>query len=213
MNCRPAVPAILLLVLAPAGLTRAQEEIKKAGANDAVPLYDLQGATLIDSLEKNFYGRDPGQSLTLRDSIYLFSPTDPRDHLATHFVQLPPGKARAVKISLTFLEPELSGSNLIVLVQDGGLATLQELRPLPNSAATLSFVQDVSIPGSASTLRLAFLSAELKPTNLPDRVKIEYYGPGKPVGEGFSAGFYILVAALAITAVAVILRLRRKKPA
>src|SRR5712692_10519636 len=145
MNWKSVLATALFLFLAASRAASAQEGTKKTGL-EAARLFDEEGKALIDSLEKNLYGRDTGKALTLRGPAYVFSPTDPKDHLTTHFLHLPAGKARTARISLSFAEPEPSGSNLVVLVQAGGFATLQELRPRPNSTGELSFSQDVSVP-------------------------------------------------------------------
>ena len=218
MNRKPVLANVLLLCLLASVVTRAQEGAKKGGSDEVVRLYEQEGKALIDSLEKNYYGRDTAKALTLRGSVYLFSPTDPKDHLATPFQHLPArsvGKARVARVSLLFSGPEPSGSNLVVLVQRDGFGVLQELRPHPDSAAALSSSQDVPIPPSAAALRLLFMSPELKPTNLPNRVEVEcLYSVVEESAAGERWALYILVAAIGIAGVVVIFcRMRKAKPA
>lgn len=224
MRCKGVAAKTLLLLLAPIVVVRGQEGTNKAGLEGVVRLYEEDGKALIDSLEKNYYGRNTSQALELRGSTYLFSPTDPKDHLATHFLRLPApsaGKGRVARISLSFVEPEPSGSKLVIAVQIEGYVTLQQLQPRPDSAATLSTSEEVNIPASASTLRLTLTSTESEPTNLPSRVRIECgysrsgeaAGEGKAAGEGPSVGLYVLLIAVGIITLVVIFRVMRKRPA
>ena len=203
---------LLLLFLAP---TLAGQPTAKDGSGGNVHLYEEQGKTLIDSLEKNFYGRENVGPVTLRDSGYLFTPTDPKDHLATHFLQVPTGKRRLARVYLWFPEEARSGSSLGVLVQDRGLATLQQFAPRPDPAGALSTSQDVTIPDSVDAIRVVFVPTDSKPAYLPSRVKIEcgYSGSEERAETHSRSGVYLAVIAAGAIGVAILVRLLKRRVA
>ena len=203
----------LSVALATITIARGQETTKKL-----VLVYEQDGKALIDSLEKNFYGRDTSKALTLRGSTYVLSPTDPRDHVATPFQPLPAksdGTPRVARISLSFSEREPPGSNLVISVQDQGFNTLAQLWPRPDSAAALPSSQDVSIPDSTSKIRLVFVSVDSKPVSLPNRLKVECEssGSGPLAGERHSLGWYVVLIGLGVIAIVVIGRLVKRRSA
>ena len=82
---RPAKPLVgLILLMSVVGESKANPPWP-----NAVLLYRKEGAAVARSLERNFYGTEKGSVELTKPGSIIFKPTDPADHLATPFVNLP----------------------------------------------------------------------------------------------------------------------------
>jgi hypothetical protein len=138
-------------------------------------LFKYSGKTLADKLEKNYYGQFTQNAIALHaDGSFLFSPTSPRDHLATPFaplVQPAEGGAAWLRLKLKFAATARPSLGCKILIQDSLLRTLFESDCV--KSALNSDDQYFQVPPGVTKLRATIQSANQTPTYLPTEISLE----------------------------------------
>ena len=138
-------------------------------------LLKLSGRSLIDKLEKNYYGHVTQTTTSLfADESILFSPTSPKDHLATPFVPLVPrsgGGSAWVRLKIASSATARPDAKCKILVQDGSLITLFESDC--GKGAADSEAHYFQVPLSATKLRATIQSTNETPTYLPTGISLD----------------------------------------
>ena len=184
-----------------------------ADLRNPVLLMERQGSDLIASLEKNIYGPgDHAHVLTVAPGGALFHPTDPRDHLATHYVGVPSllGQPRAMRVDLSLGPKDDNSAGLKLIVQSDGATEIATFSPDPSDAVNGVWSTTLPVPNSARQIRLVMLSENGTVVRIPSRIKITSEKPLLPGIAIAAIGAVIIALGILVWS---LLRKRAKAPA
>jgi len=187
--------AVVLATLAATGGPVVADVKTPAPPSDTVLLFQKQGSALVRSLDVNLYG--PGShkhALEITGRGILFKPTDPADHLATPFLDLPFafGQRRDLLIELALPGKDVKVDNLLIKIQREGFYDLATLTPDPAEAEPGAWSEAVPLPRLASKVRLLIVSANEQPAYIPSRIVIRCETPPFPQGLAWGGGLVAL---------------------
>ncbi len=132
----------------------------------------------IETLSRNLYGPGAGRCMDTSRGYPVFTRTDPRDHLATPFMNLharPPGTPRQVYLTATM--PAAGDCGGTIQVDDCvTIASVTWTRPG-------RFAHTITVPPNAKTIRLYLQGGSDQPTPLPTRITLHELLPAMTTGK------------------------------
>ncbi|HUK93189.1 MAG TPA: class I SAM-dependent methyltransferase, partial [Methanomicrobiales archaeon] len=138
-------------------------------------IFNREGAGLMDSLEKNFYGSFTEDTLVFRrGEAFLFSPTDGKDHFVTPFfepIPVKPGKDYLIRVTLLFHRDGIPGKNCVVHLQDSQFNQLSSdfdfSSPREEAGNLCGVTQTVNLGGTRQKFRIIITTTDGRPTFIP----------------------------------------------
>lgn len=119
------------------------------------------------ALERNIYGGNPQKVIDESAGYPIFRRTDPRDHLATPFLELPSAVTDGGR-ELSLVITMVAASSTVCVVQSDSFHDLRQIS-LGERGRT---VHRVKLPANVGKVRLYFISTRDAPSALPTRVTL-----------------------------------------
>jgi len=136
-------------------------------------LYDLSGDELHRGLQQITYSQTGDQEpVVTTEGGFLFRPIDPKDHLATPFLEVCES-GRWLRVRCAWPQLATASERCVLTVQDECYNSLHVIGSYDSGQENGEFEDYVAVPERVKSIRLMMTATDMKPALIPYRLQIE----------------------------------------